>query len=121
MRVGQLLGASFAVSAALVVVGCAGSASPPQEITGQSTTPSETLFAAEDGQLTVGMTLDEVEQSWGDTDCIFEVSVDGRSFDAWGYAHARDTGEVVGTQDCRSATVALYFEDSRLHSWAQYQ
>lgn len=73
----------------------------------------------DESTLYVGMTFDEVEQRWGDTDCLYEVVANGETFDALGYARDARTDEVVGLETCHNATVSLFFRDAQLVAWGE--
>jgi len=73
----------------------------------------------DDGSLVVGMSTDEVTQTWGDTDCIFLKDVEGKSNEVWGYGLDPAHGEVVGIPDCAKMQVLLYFDSGMFVRWGE--
>lgn len=102
----------LAVTAAVTISACA----PPQ-MASYSAPPQQD----DDSALVVGMTLDQVEDRWGDTDCVYERTIEGQTLDAIAYGLDASTSEVVGIPDCSQARVTLLFSDGRLIAWGEYQ
>lgn len=130
----------LAVSVAMVfLLGCTTSQTPPasttptrqqesypglpRAATHPAPSPRATVApsapVADDALLSEGMTFEEVEARWGDTDCIYEIKVANRVGDGWGYGMDPSTGEVVGIEDCRQAKVGLVFEHGLLVAWGE--
>lgn len=72
-----------------------------------------------DSEVSVGMTFDQVEQTWGETDCIFQDVYNGKEVDAWGYGLDSVSGEIVGLPDCREVRIVLYFSNERVITWTE--
>jgi len=98
--------------AAAVAVGC--SSVPPPE-------PASEVASSRDADVAPGMTIEQVEARWGDTDCFFSVELDGRRYLAAGYGLDARTGEVRGVAGCDATRLALYFEGGRLALWGEAQ
>jgi hypothetical protein len=97
------------------------SCSAPQTYEAPTISTSESYTDVDDSLLSEGMSFDEVEARWGDTDCVYQVKVQDQFLDALGYGLHADSGEVIGLPDCRTAVVSLYFNDGRLTGWGEHE
>jgi hypothetical protein len=110
---------TLALVLAAVVAGLVASAAGCMPPSRQLDTTSM-VAAADDSLVYAGMTVDDVEERWGDTDCIYESVVEGYALDVLGYGIAAN-GEVVGIENCTAASVALFFHSGRLVAWGEYE
>lgn len=97
----------------LLLSGCSTSSVPGPDLV--------TVSGDSQAELQIGMSLDEVEDRWGETDCIFRDVIQGHGVDAWGYGLDGATGEVTGIPDCENARVILYFASERLAAWSEVE
>jgi len=94
-------------------------ATPPQPQSPPASALRE-MDSLDDATLTTGMTFDDVEARWGDTDCIYQTTVSDQALDGWGYRVDVQSGEVVGLEDCRSVGISLFFSEGRLVAWGEH-
>jgi hypothetical protein len=96
------------VATALTLAACSGA-------------PSPEVVPPDLAELVPGMTLDQVQARWGDTDCFFVAEWGGRRFLAAGYGLDPASGEVQGLGSCEATHLALYFDEDRLAFWGEAQ
>lgn len=81
-------------------------------------TPDWIEKAIKSGEVMVGMTPEHVEQAWGETECAFQDTFEGRVAEAWGYGRDAQTGQLIGITDCRQAVLVVYFVNGTVAGWA---
>lgn len=82
------------------------------------TMPNEIREAIDRGEVTLGMTPEQVRQAWGGTGCVFQDQFEGNPAEVWGYGRDPASQELIGIPDCDRAVLILYFVDGKVADWA---
>ena len=68
--------------------------------------------------LRMGMTPEQIIQTWSDTRCKIETLFHGNPAQAWGYeAKEFQFSSIPKASDCEQANYWIYFENDRLVGW----